>query len=203
MVRRTRRLDEADPLMWTISYGPYCMLHVLCSIFEWPDDMSHGSEFLFSVDSEVSEIDTNDWSEWIIENYFSWFCRTENIYFLTQRKRIFKQKTIFRRKIGNLKSQELIFVFVKKNTDIGQPRPGDPWQEKIYERKHNRKWIRIKRGNCWKEHLFYFQFIFFWNLPFGLSSLILLHLKYPILVFENFLTTVRMFQFRIFQFCHR
>ena len=110
---------------------------------------------------------------------------------------------IFMRKIGNLKSQELIFVFVKKNTDRGQPRPGDPWQEKIYERKHNRKWTRIKRGNCWKEHLFYFQFIFFWNLPFGLSSLILLLLKYPILVFENFLTTVRMFQFRIFQFCHR
>ena len=50
----------------------------------------------------------------------------KNIYFLTERKKNFTQKPIFRRKIGNLKSQELIFVFVKKNTDRGQPRPGDP-----------------------------------------------------------------------------
>ena len=74
---------------------PYGMIHILYSISKWTDDMSHGSEFLFSVDSEVSEIDTNDWSEWIIENYFSWFCRTEIIYFWTQRKKNFTQKPFF------------------------------------------------------------------------------------------------------------
>ena len=76
--------------------------------------MSHGSEFLFSVDSEVSEIDTNDWSEWIIENYFSWFCRTKNIYFCTQGKKNFRQKPFL---------EEINWRF-------------EILEEKIYERKH-------------------------------------------------------------------
>ena len=43
--------------------------------------MAVDSGFLFSVESEVSEIDTNDWSEWIIENYFFSILQNKIIYF--------------------------------------------------------------------------------------------------------------------------
>ena len=106
------------------------------------------------IDCDVAEIDTNDWSKWIIENYFSRYSRTEIICFLKPRKfyEIFFAGTV----IWNIQS----YVPKAKKTT----KSAIKLLPCIIQRKLKslclREWIKVKRRNCWKEHLFYLQYIF-------------------------------------------